>query len=180
MKTFNQLVNHSDIYMEDLSESLSVSDGSHYTHIEDELFVQGAKAIPKIMVSLVDTLKGIPQTDVQTKIDGCVHGETLLYTNLGLISIEEIKRNFDVGVEVCVLGYDFNLGISKSTPVVNAISAWKDKSWVEITLDNGATIKTTEDHEFYTTNRGWVAAKDLTLEDNIKEIYQNEKICYLF
>lgn len=70
MKTFNQLVNHSDIYMEDLSESLSVSDGSHYTHIEDELFVQGAKAIPKIMVSLVDTLKGIPQTDVQTKIDG--------------------------------------------------------------------------------------------------------------
>ena len=70
MKTFKQLKENTDFYMEDLSEALSVSDGSHYTHIEDELFVQGPKALPKILVSLIDTFKGIPQTDAQTKIDG--------------------------------------------------------------------------------------------------------------
>ena len=70
MKTFKTLQESIDIYLPDLSESLSVSDGSHYTHIEDELFISGSKAIPKIMVSLVDTFKGIPQTAAQTKIDG--------------------------------------------------------------------------------------------------------------
>lgn len=70
MKTFRELTSGIDIQLGDLSESLSVSDGSHYTHIEDELFVSGAKAIPKIMASIVDTIKGIPTTDVDTKIDG--------------------------------------------------------------------------------------------------------------
>lgn len=170
MKTFKEILETAYVDLGDLSEALVTTDGSHYTHIEDELFMQGAKALPKILVSMIDIIKGIPTTEAQTKIDGCVHADTLLYTNLGLISIKEIKQKFEMGVEVHVLGYDFDLGISKSTPVVNAISAWKDKSWVEISLDNGSTIKTTEDHEFYTTNRGWVAAKDLTPEDNIKEI----------
>jgi nicotinamide mononucleotide adenylyltransferase len=70
MKTFKEILETAYVDLGDLSEAISVSDGSHYTHIEDELFSQGSKAIPKIMVSLVDTIKGIPTTDAQTKIDG--------------------------------------------------------------------------------------------------------------
>jgi intein/homing endonuclease len=30
----------------------------------------------------------------------------------------------------------------------------------------------TEDHEVFTTNRGWVQAKDLTKDDDIHEIWR--------
>lgn len=54
-----------------LRESFSSeSDNSHYTHIEDFLYVDGAKSIPKILVSIIELVKGIPTTQVQTKIDG--------------------------------------------------------------------------------------------------------------
>lgn len=46
------------------------NDKSHYTHIEDELYVKGIPGIEKVLRSLVDLLKGIPTTTVQTKIDG--------------------------------------------------------------------------------------------------------------
>lgn len=70
MKTFKELLEDVSTDLGDLSEALAVGDGSHYTHIEDELFMQGAKALPKILVSMIDTIKGIPTTDAQTKIDG--------------------------------------------------------------------------------------------------------------
>ena len=54
-----------------LDESISATaDKSHYTHLEDILITDGAKGIPKIMVSLIDLVKGIPTTQVDTKIDG--------------------------------------------------------------------------------------------------------------
>ena len=38
---------------------------------------------------------------------------------------------------------------------------------IEITLEDSNTIKCTPNHKFYTTNRGWVAAGDLSENDDI-------------
>lgn len=45
-------------------------DKSHYTHIEDELYVSGARSFTKISGFFHDLIKGIPETVNQTKIDG--------------------------------------------------------------------------------------------------------------
>ena len=45
-------------------------DKSHYTHIEDELYVSGARSFDKINGFFHDLIKGIPETVNQTKIDG--------------------------------------------------------------------------------------------------------------
>ena len=53
-------------------------DGSHYTHTEDEIYLNGSKGIQKIMVSMIELVKGIPTTKAQTKIDGspsCFYGK---------------------------------------------------------------------------------------------------------
>jgi hypothetical protein len=48
----------------------SEEDKSHYTHIEDELYVSGAGSFAKINGFFHDLIKGIPETVNQTKIDG--------------------------------------------------------------------------------------------------------------
>jgi hypothetical protein len=48
----------------------SEEDKSHYTHIEDEIYVSGKKSIAKISGYFHDLIKGIPETVNQTKIDG--------------------------------------------------------------------------------------------------------------
>lgn len=54
-----------------ISETFSSEDDkSHYTHIEDELYVSGKAAIPKIIASFTELVRGIPTTITQTKIDG--------------------------------------------------------------------------------------------------------------
>ena len=45
-------------------------DKSHYTHIEDEIYVLGVGSIRKISEYFHDLIKGIPETVNQTKIDG--------------------------------------------------------------------------------------------------------------
>ena len=58
-------------YLEEAATQIAAeNDGSHYTHIEDELYVKGSKGIPKILVSVIELVKGIPTTETQTKIDG--------------------------------------------------------------------------------------------------------------
>jgi intein/homing endonuclease len=44
----------------------------------------------------------------------------------------------------------------------------EDKEKYELEFDDGTVIKTTYDHKFFTTNRGWVEAQELSEEDNIE------------
>jgi len=48
----------------------SEGDKSHYTHIEDELYVSGRSGVAKIITSFTELVSGIPSTVTQTKIDG--------------------------------------------------------------------------------------------------------------
>jgi intein/homing endonuclease len=43
-----------------------------------------------------------------------------------------------------------------------------DKDWIEIQFENGSTLTCTVDHPVYTENRGWVAAGDLTEDDDVR------------
>lgn len=45
-----------------------------------------------------------------------------------------------------------------------------DEDIIELELENGKIVRCTQDHEFFTENRGWVQAKDLTEDDDIRQI----------
>ena len=60
--------------------------------------------------------------------------------------------------------------IDKSTPIIDRYAKDGNKEWVEVVFENGESIKVTEDHELYTTNRGWVKAIELNENDDIKEL----------
>lgn len=53
----------------------------------------------------------------------------------------------------------------------------KNREKIEIELEDGFIIQCTSDHKFLTSNRGWVEAKNLSEEDDIKNYhkYKNAK-----
>jgi hypothetical protein len=70
------------------------------------------------------------------------------------------KQNIYNGEDGNQIGYEFSASASNNN----------NKYWVEIKLENGETLKCTEDHEIYTENRGYISAKDLNVEDTLKFI----------
>lgn len=52
-------------------------------------------------------------------------------------------------------------------------------SMYELEFDNGRKLKVTGNHEFFTKNRGWVAASDLDAEDDIVEMTEKSRVASL-
>ena len=96
--------------------------------------------------------------------DECFDGDTLISTPEGFKKIKDFKpgdavysTNEETGeiVEDRVVKLHENLVKSNS------------ELMYELTMSNGSTIKVTGNHQFMTTNRGWVRADELTEEDDI-------------
>lgn len=93
-------------------------------------------------------------------VNPCVTGDTLVQTIQGAVAIKDL-----VGTQPYVYCMD-NDG---KLVVKRAIKVWKTREnaqLVEINFNRGKLI-CTPDHEIYTRNRGWVAAKDLKPKDRL-------------
>ena len=139
----------------------------HLTHIDDLPILyglNGAQEVIRIFKDVYSDFKQHQITQAQLKVDGCIHGDTLLTTNEGIFPISEVFKMKDPKV----LCYNFNekktvFSKIKKHPVVN-----NNKKWLEIIMENGESFKITSDHNVY-TQRGWVEAGDLTENDDIME-----------
>ena len=97
----------------------------------------------------------------------CVAPDTLIKTRDGEKPICEITTEDEVlsfREDTCQYEY-----ISPSQ-VVETPSAEKRK--IELELENGTVIRVTEDHKFLTVNRGWVEARDLQEDDEIRNYHE--------
>lgn len=149
----------------------------HMRHIDENVFdggVNGVRDAINLLQTIRDTLAGNAKkkVDITLKVDGCVHEDTLILTNKGNIPIKDIVHNIDnIRENLKIYGKDFEEKIpySKAGVLLDVACSDGDKSWVEICLENGSSIKLTEDHEVH-TQRGWVQAKDLLEGDDITEI----------
>lgn len=93
-------------------------------------------------------------------VNPCVTGDTLVQTIEGAIAIKDL-----VGTQpyVYCMDNDGKLVVKRATKV------WKTREnaqLVEIDFNRGKLI-CTPDHQIYTRNRGWVAAKDLKPKDRL-------------
>ena len=105
------------------------------------------------------------------EIHKCFDYDTLITTNKGNLKIGDIVTKH---LKVDILSYNENSKQVEYKP----ISGWFENAVgkplleLEILLNNGEIrhIKCTDDHKFFTINRGWVQAKDITEEDELVEL----------
>ena len=150
----------------------------HLTHLEELILTskeEGLNMALSFLRELYDIFKGktISSTFVSVKIDGCIHPETKVVTERGSQTIESIITQINAGQDILVYGFDFTENKTTLTNISYARSGIGSKSWVEIELENGDLFRCTEDHEVYTENRGWIQAKNLTVDDELKYLAQN-------
>ena len=102
----------------------------------------------------------------------CVSRDCLILTNIGEIEIGDIVPN-----QEGIYDYNGNLEVITHTGEYKPITHVINKGYeimFEVELENGKTIKCTENHRFL-TDKGWLKLKDITDEniicwDNIKDI----------
>ena len=88
----------------------------------------------------------------------CFTGDTEVYTDNGLVCIEEIE----VGDEVWA--YNSETGETELKEVLN-VWVKKTDEILHVSTADGETIDTTTNHPFYVEEKGWVAAGDLEVGD---------------
>jgi hypothetical protein len=146
---------------------------SHLDHIEDFILIYGMGAYSRFVSDvkrIVDFLKK-EKSDIaiSEKFDGCVHPQTLIKTTEGNIPIIDIINS---NKSYQCYTYNEKTDVVEIQDIFLPRTNHNEKNWVEIELENGESVKCTEDHEWFTTNRGWVKAKELTEEDDILELKQ--------
>lgn len=84
------------------------------------------------------------------------------------ITMKQYVDNFVYnGLNPLVWSKNIETGIESFMIVSNAALTRNNADIIELVLDDGKKIKLTPDHKIFTLNRGWVQAKDLSLDDDI-------------
>lgn len=98
------------------------------------------------------------------KLHGCFDKDTLVTLANG----EEVPIK-EINIGDNVLTYNIETNEYVDGEVYHIENGESDKDWLRLTFDDNSIIECTSDHKFYTKNRGWVKAMDLTSEDKFIE-----------
>lgn len=102
----------------------------------------------------------------------CFHYDTLIHTNVGQLKIGDIVNH---RLPLNVLSYNNVTNTYEWKPIVNWIANTTSSELLELTIatvNGNKTLRCTPNHMFYTKNRGWVAAKDLTDADELLDFVE--------
>jgi ribonucleoside-diphosphate reductase alpha chain len=100
----------------------------------------------------------------------CFPGDARVHTSIGLVQIEELYDRAQAGEEFQVYTHEATaeqpaVGVRATTPL--AIMSNGVKPIVRLRFANGQELRCTENHRLWTTNRGYVEAKDLVESDHV-------------
>ena len=105
------------------------------------------------------------------KLHGCFSANAqVTLANGERISISTVKPGMSV------LTVDLKTNLVCSQTVKALVIQELPKDWIELTLEDGTILPCTEDQRFWTTNRGWVEAKNLLETDNILDEFSISSI----
>lgn len=127
-------------------------------------YLEGFYKFPRVDYSMLKKFKGdfIAST-------ACLHPDSELLTNHGLITIKEVVEKLLEGLELLVLSYDEDLREVKFMPVTWGDVTRKNADLIQIELEDGSLLKLTLDHKVF-TKRGWIEAQYLMNDDEILSI----------
>ena len=98
--------------------------------------------------------------------DECFTYETMVMTDIGEIKIGDIVEN---SLDVNVLTYNHQTKKTEYKKIFRWLKKNKDTIY-QIKLQNGVFIECTGNHKFYTKNKGYVRADELTTKDDLYEL----------
>jgi major membrane immunogen (membrane-anchored lipoprotein) len=145
---------------------------THLTHIEDIVLDHGFDGVETALAFIEQVRKvlakgeGPVKKGVSVKVDGCVHPDTILLTEEGEMTIQQI---IDANRPINVLTHNLDTNEGEYNLAIDPRANNKGKNWIEIEMENGSIIRLTEDHEVYVNGKGWIEAKNLKEDDDILE-----------
>jgi ribonucleoside-diphosphate reductase alpha chain len=102
----------------------------------------------------------------------CFTGETLVHTDKGLVRFDELARRAVEGETFGIYTHDATNPDSPTETVTlsshEAVMVTGTNPVVRLRFSNGAEVRCTPNHRFWTANRGWVAAHDLEVTDRVR------------
>ncbi|HXW34119.1 MAG TPA: LAGLIDADG family homing endonuclease, partial [Acidimicrobiales bacterium] len=102
----------------------------------------------------------------------CFPGSALVHTDKGLIRFSELFDRANRGEQIGVYTHDAtNLDAPADQMLITVPEAFMITGYndiVRLRFDNGAELRCTPGHRIYTTNRGYVEARRLTHDDEVK------------
>lgn len=108
---------------------------------------------------------------------GCFTDDTRIVLSNG--TTPTIREMLDSGqTEWEVKSYDPNTNSVIDSKMDNLHKTRTVDEYLELEFEDGDVVKCTLDHKFYTYNRGWVEAKDLTEKDDVANLDYNKYIVY--
>ena len=146
-----------------LTEAAKPTVGRKYQHIEDLVLSNGYTGA----MHAIERMRHMGEEGgtIELKWDGCVHEDSVILTSIGEMTIKEFVHHPDL--KVTAFGKNLSSGEDCFSDVTHKTESLGVKDWVEVFFDNGSSIKLTEDHQVLTKNRGWVAAGQLEVTDEI-------------
>jgi len=108
------------------------------------------------------TITGFGAGKHRAGFGGCFPVGTRVWTEKGLLPIDRIVRE---RMQVRVWSFDY-----AGQMVLKPVQAWHENppnQIVRVTFDDGECVECTPDHRFWTTNRGWVRADSLSIDDRL-------------
>jgi intein/homing endonuclease len=98
--------------------------------------------------------------------DECFTYDTMIMTDIGEIKIGDIVEN---SLDVNILTYNHQTKKTEYKKIFRWLKKNKDTIY-QIKLQNGVFIECTGNHKFYTKNKGYVRADELTTNDDLFEL----------
>ncbi len=102
----------------------------------------------------------------------CFTGDTKVHTDRGLVRFDELVERLNRGDEFRVWTHDATNADEPAETVTltspEAVMLTGVNPVVRLQFDTGHEVRCTLNHRFFTHNRGWVAASDLTGDDEVR------------
>ncbi len=118
----------------------------------------------------------VPNTGRINATNPCFTGDTLVHTNKGLIAFSELIDRVNQGEIFKVYTHDLtnpdqpNDAIELTSPEAFMVTGYKEV--VRMRFSNGMEVRCTPNHRFFTLNRGYVRADQLTPQDGVLTLAQ--------
>jgi ribonucleoside-diphosphate reductase alpha chain len=97
----------------------------------------------------------------------CLVGDSIVNTEQGDMTIEDLVTILKSGVSISVLSYNEKTRENEMKSVTWGDVTRKSAKVIEVKLKDGKKLRLTEDHRIY-TDKGWMEAGELRLHPGVK------------